>query len=869
MKTKRVSVIALAVLSVFVWLGYQNCAVNKQDDGLVPGGLNCDNPEKPTISFSSNDTISDMTFGQDSPVTMTVNAQTTPDVFLWEIDGPSGLYRDTSRTPELVHTFNKSGSYTIKVTGEYQDCTIIDANRHNITIQNSSCPASQRVDNWTVTVKNIGGSPSSSFETGDAVVVRVTDTNIRESTIYWMLTKPDSSQTRVTAGDGQREFTLPAGLLATTGSYKIRVVGEVDTTNPDCEGTPQSHDSTFTMSAPGSTEFALTSVQITNGTPISGSTYGHTFTRNSGTHSIQMQFANFTMCSRRLDPGTVYDLNGSTNESACQTWSDVLDDVTNGSSCVYQRFAFRFNGDQGAGNYLDIKFFVYCASGSNTCTFGTQPGDYSAATHTCDAGGGGQCHNSAVIVSHTYPDTMTVGEEKSVTITMRNPPHAGGNTHCAWTYDDRYKLKKMDGDDFEKISGDPNRSWVSEGDIVQPGQQYQFSFSIRAPSTIGSYQADWQMFVEGGSVFGERLQHSIVVEQSATEIPLERCVKGAQFVEYVQAPPHKIGQGESATVKIKMRNTGTCTWTRENNFKLGSQNSRGNQFLTSGRMQLPESVRVQPGDEYIFESNISTEADLRPGAYAFAMQMVKDGNPNSGWFGEKTDFAIVNVKGSDSFPNEQGCIHADGTISHIGFIGENPDFMEVLEDEPFHINVTIRNTKPVSSGCKWRRGFVFLGTMNADGSAHDGTPPGNTDTMDWGTNRIWMPFDMEIGPETTASISAVFEPKPMTSYERSRCLSNVENCPERHLSLRLLKDPQGHFGSRKTIVYAPRPSGVDFGKIRVVTHAKCGVRVMAPGVIAPEKEHNDTTDYFDTEGYFCRFKCLNGDFNAECSSSSQ
>src|SRR3989338_5818639 len=88
-------------------------------------------------------------------------------------------------------------------------------------------------------------------------------------------------------------------------------------------------------------------------------------------------------------------------------------------------------------------------------------------------------------VGNTLPATMTAGETRSVTVPMINK---GTNT---WNAANSYRLG----------STTPDNNWVwglarvamASGANIVTNQQYSFTFSIKAPTTPGTYTSNWRM----------------------------------------------------------------------------------------------------------------------------------------------------------------------------------------------------------------------------------------------------------------------------------------------------------------------------------------------------------------------------------------
>jgi hypothetical protein len=116
----------------------------------------------------------------------------------------------------------------------------------------------------------------------------------------------------------------------------------------------------------------------------------------------------------------------------------------------------------------------------------------------------------------------------------------------------------------------------------------------------------------------------------ATAVP-----NNSQFIS--QTVPTSMNQGQTTSVSITMKNTGTDTWSTSAGHKLSTQTPANNTLWTgNNRVQLTQSVA--PNANCTFTFNIT--APNTPGLYDFAWQMVDDLSPNQGLFGNPT----ANVK---------------------------------------------------------------------------------------------------------------------------------------------------------------------------------------------------------------------------------
>jgi hypothetical protein len=108
--------------------------------------------------------------------------------------------------------------------------------------------------------------------------------------------------------------------------------------------------------------------------------------------------------------------------------------------------------------------------------------------------------------------------------------------------------------------------------------------------------------------------------------------------------PAEIGIGRTFTFEVTMQNAGTTTWTKELNYRLGSDN---NPWTTRNRVYLDEGVSVGPGDLVRF--SLPVRAPPVEGTYLFEWGMVIEGVK---WFGEKTNLVVeVVIPDVNDWPN--------------------------------------------------------------------------------------------------------------------------------------------------------------------------------------------------------------------------
>lgn len=114
------------------------------------------------------------------------------------------------------------------------------------------------------------------------------------------------------------------------------------------------------------------------------------------------------------------------------------------------------------------------------------------------------------------------------------------------------------------------------------------------------------------------------------------ALNGATFIG--QSVPSSMIAGQSYTVSVMMKNTGTTTWQNSASYRLGTQNPKDNTTWlgTSNRVFLPSDVAPNVTCTFSF----TVTAPTTPSTYDFQWQMIQDG---AQWFGEMSANVAVSV----------------------------------------------------------------------------------------------------------------------------------------------------------------------------------------------------------------------------------
>jgi len=225
--------------------------------------------------------------------------------------------------------------------------------------------------------------------------------------------------------------------------------------------------------------------------------------------------------------------------------------------------------------------------------------------------------NDAVYVAQSVPAVMNVGQQYQVSVTMRN---TGSNTWSPGSY----RLGAQTPHD--------NSNWGSSRVVlpsnVAPGQQLVVAWTVTAPPGAGIYNFQWRLLNLGVEWFGERSLNVAVHVQGGPAL-----VNASAYV--AQTIPTVMTAGRRYPVSVRMRNTGTTTWT-SGGYQLGAQNPHDNANWGTGRVPLDASVA--PGAEKTIAWMVT--APTQVGTYDFQWRLLQLGLE---WFGARSANARVRV----------------------------------------------------------------------------------------------------------------------------------------------------------------------------------------------------------------------------------
>ncbi|MBI3020628.1 MAG: hypothetical protein HYY59_01320 [Candidatus Omnitrophica bacterium] len=138
-----------------------------------------------------------------------------------------------------------------------------------------------------------------------------------------------------------------------------------------------------------------------------------------------------------------------------------------------------------------------------------------------------------------------------------------------------------------------------------------------------------------------RQQDGYQAEKETLVTVLPPGVNRAQYIGPSAPVTASLPARTQLSVPIRMRNTGSTTWTRAAGYQLGSQAPQDNQLWGVKRVDVPGPIF--PHGEV--DVTVPLTAPEDPGTYAFQWQMVQEGGE---WFGDKVpaEPLMITVTGS-------------------------------------------------------------------------------------------------------------------------------------------------------------------------------------------------------------------------------
>ncbi|MES2161416.1 MAG: NBR1-Ig-like domain-containing protein [Pseudomonadota bacterium] len=185
---------------------------------------------------------------------------------------------------------------------------------------------------------------------------------------------------------------------------------------------------------------------------------------------------------------------------------------------------------------------------------------------------------------------------------------------------------------------------------------------------------------------------------------------GATFVS--QSVPAYMKAGQTYSVSVTLRNSGTTTWVATSNYNLGSQNPQDNSIWSLQR--VAPVAPVAPGAQQTFTFNVI--APTTTGSYNFQWRMVQDFVE---WFGDLTPNVAVTVQ----------------PFNAAAFVSQSVP-ANMVAGQTYNVSVTMKNTGLTT----WTAaGKYNLGTQNP------------IDNFNWVVQRVPVPGNVAPGQQQTFS----------------------------------------------------------------------------------------------------------------------
>ena len=128
--------------------------------------------------------------------------------------------------------------------------------------------------------------------------------------------------------------------------------------------------------------------------------------------------------------------------------------------------------------------------------------------------------------------------------------------------------------------------------------------------------------------------------------------------------PASIPAGGAFTANVTFQNTGSCTWTAANGYRLGSQNPENNTTWGTSRIYLGASEAIAPGQSKTFV--INAYAPATAGSYGWGWRMVREG---INWMGTPTNGSFTTISVTGSVPPQPSGSAPVGVVDEVDLNG--------------------------------------------------------------------------------------------------------------------------------------------------------------------------------------------------------
>lgn len=247
---------------------------------------------------------------------------------------------------------------------------------------------------------------------------------------------------------------------------------------------------------------------------------------------------------------------------------------------------------------------------------------------------------STQAVSQNLPTSMDSGQTTNTSVVYKNT----GNV--AWYRDGnspvRLGVYSPDATTFN------DGSWLSAGrpatfaeEVVEPGQNATFNFTLRGPSTGGVYDAVFRPVADNRAWMPPSTSKSITITNNNGTYSWQITSQQYAGGDAILVP------GETDTLTVKARNTGTATWRNDGSFPLKLANvapqNRSSSFYhntwnSPNRPALLQEASVAPGSIGTFTFTIQAS---QKGTFQERMSLVAE---NKAWLNDPGMYFYLDVR---------------------------------------------------------------------------------------------------------------------------------------------------------------------------------------------------------------------------------
>ncbi|HYE98434.1 MAG TPA: NBR1-Ig-like domain-containing protein, partial [Planctomycetota bacterium] len=316
--------------------------------------------------------------------------------------------------------------------------------------------------------------------------------------------------------------------------------------------------------------------------------------------------------------------------------------------------------------------------------------------------------DDADFVSQNVPSTMTAGQTYSVTVVFKNVGTATWTSAAGYTLTSR----NATGNTTWGMSSVP----LAGTDSIAPNQQKTFTWTVTAPAAAGTYDFQWSL-MKGTTSFGDTSPNVAVVVSAPPTAP----AYAAEFVS--QTVPSTMVAGQAYSVTVRMKNTGTATWTDVRDDRLGSQNPQDNTTWGMNRVDLAAGTSVPPGQTATYTWTVTAPAV--PGTYNFQWRMRQ--SLDDLWYGPLTPNVAVTVTAPTTTPPPTAGTNLAEYVSQTVVT-------TMTAGQDYTVSVTMKNAGTTT----WTEAGKYRLTSRE--------PRDNTT---WGLNRVYLAPTDSIAPGQT------------------------------------------------------------------------------------------------------------------------